>query len=112
MDTGNPFNERKITGWEYEPRTFIFHAIQSGTRSYKPDFKVYFETGQASLFESNPYEWFEVKGFYDRKSLTKLKRMKRFYPEEVVNQIDGAWFKQNRAFYRSAVPDWEDNPNQ
>ncbi len=28
----------EITGWEYEPKTFWFHKIKRGTRSYKPDF--------------------------------------------------------------------------
>lgn len=66
----------KILSWEYEPKTFIFEAVQLGTRSYTPDFKVYNLDGT--------YEWHEVKGWMDKKSKVKLNRMAKYYPDEKV----------------------------
>lgn len=61
-----------IEKWEYESETFEFVGIKKGTRFYTPDFKIT-ENGGAISFH-------EVKGWMDKKSLTKLKRMKKYYP--------------------------------
>lgn len=110
LETGTPFRDKIITKWEYEPQTFIFHAIQSGTRSYKPDFKVYFEA--ENLFGDNAYEWFEVKGHMKQKDKTKIRRFRKYYPSETLHIIGADWFKANRVWYRSLVPDWEDAPTR
>lgn len=71
----------QIKNWEYEVDVFIFHEIQFGTRSYRPDFKI---------FNNNEsIEYHEVKGYMDSKSKTKLKRMTRYYPEIKLILIDG-----------------------
>ena len=57
--------------WKYEKKTFIFHKIKRGTMSYTPDFY---------LPDEDTY--IEVKGWLDPKSITKFKRMKKYYPEE------------------------------
>ncbi len=62
-----------IKDWLYEPDVFIFDKIKFGTRSYRPDFKVYKKDGE--------FEYHEVKGYMDKKSNTKLKRMKKYYPK-------------------------------
>lgn len=71
-------NERKkdgtIVSWEYEPKEFLFPEITRGCVGYIPDFKVWI-----SPYE---YEWHEVKGWLDQKSRTKIKRFKKYYPEE------------------------------
>ena len=56
--------------WEYEPREFVF-PIKRGIRSYRPDFYL-------------PEEdvWVEAKGWLDRESMTRLRRFKKYYPEE------------------------------
>jgi hypothetical protein len=56
--------------WEFEPETFRF-PIKRGTVSYVPDFY---------LPKTNQYV--EVKGFLDNKSMIKIKRFKKFFPEE------------------------------
>ena len=63
----------EISGWEYEVEAFIFEAIQFGTRSYRPDFKIV--NGNGTI------EYHEVKGRMTPKSKTQLKRMAKYYPE-------------------------------
>jgi len=64
--------QKEIKNWEYEPTSFLFEKIKSGTRLYRPDFKVF--------KNDNSFEFWEVKGWMDSRSLTKLKRMKKYYP--------------------------------
>lgn len=68
--------QRVIAAWEYEPQTFVFHGVSRGVLSYTPDFKV-------TDFDGS-YEWHEIKGWMDDKSKAKLKRMAKFYPNEIV----------------------------
>lgn len=93
-------NNGDIDRWEYEPHVFFFEAIKQGTRTYKPDFKVYLKNGS--------YEWHEVKGWMDNKSKTRLSRMAKYYPEEKIILIDESWF---RSAYRKGlnklIPHWE-----
>ena len=75
-----------IKDWEHEPKTFWFDAIKRGTRSYLPDFKVTNHDGS--------WHWVEVKGYMDAKSLTKIKRFRKYYPEEALYIIDQKWFQK------------------
>jgi hypothetical protein len=63
---------------EVEPTTFSFapFGVLKGTVSYTPDFKVHFKNGD--------YIWIEVKGYIDRQGKTKIRRFKKFYPEEAA----------------------------
>lgn len=74
-----------ITKWEYEPDTFWFEAIRRGTRSYTPDFKVFWPDGAI--------EYHEVKGWMDDRSKTKLKRMKKYHPSVKIVLIDSKAYK-------------------
>lgn len=76
-----------IVDWLYEPETFWFHAIKRGTNSYKPDFKI--------LDPDGTHYWVEVKGYMDAKSSTKIKRLKKYYPNERIEVVDKNWFKAN-----------------
>jgi hypothetical protein len=71
---------KQILKWEYEPDVFIFEKIKFGTRSYRPDFKIY------NL--DNTFEYQEVKGYMDSKSKTKIKRMAKYYPDIKLIIID------------------------
>ncbi len=75
----------KIKKWEFEVDTFWFHNIKRGVRSYLPDFKIFNLDGT--------FEYHEVKGWMDPKSKTKLKRMKKYYPQVKVVVIDGPIYK-------------------
>lgn len=68
----------QIAFWEYEPHgsTFWFESIRRGVRSYKPDFRVVTNTGQI--------QWYELKGYLNPKSMTKLRRMKKYHPDEII----------------------------
>ncbi len=56
--------------WQYELKEFEF-PLNRGIRFYTPDFY---------LPETD--RWIEVKGWFDRESLVRLKRFKRYYPDE------------------------------
>ena len=76
-----------IKEWEHEPETFWFNEIKRGVRSYLPDFKVTMPDGS--------HYWVEVKGYFDSKSLTKIKRFRKYYPKETLVLITDEWFKKN-----------------
>jgi hypothetical protein len=82
-----------IVKWEKEPETFWFDGIKRGVRSYLPDFKVYEPGGT--------HWWAEVKGYYDAKTKTKLKRFKKYYPNEKLIVFDKEWFKKNKEILES-----------
>ena len=76
-----------IQDWDYEPETFWFEGIKRGCVSYKPDFRVVDDDG--SIF------WVEVKGYMDAKSKTKIKRFKKYFPDQKLVVIDSDWFRKN-----------------
>lgn len=83
--------------WTYEKKTFWFLNIKRGVRSYTPDF-----------FLPATNEFHEVKGWMDAKSKTKLKRMKKYYPEVNIVVVDGTWFKAaNKQGMCRLIPGWE-----
>jgi len=79
-------NQGLIKDWEHEPQTFWFEKIKRGVRSYKPDFKV-------TLLDERHY-WVEVKGYYDQRSRTTIKRFNKYYPKETLIVVDSTWFKK------------------
>lgn len=56
--------------FEFEPRIFTY-PIKRGNKAYTPD-----------IYLSTTDEWIEVKGYLDKNSEIKLKRFKKYYPEE------------------------------
>lgn len=67
-----------IKDWEYEPHRFEF-PIKRGCNSYLPDFKV--------IENDDSHWWAEIKGYLDKKGATRLKRMAKYFPQEVVKLI-------------------------
>lgn len=92
--------ERKaIAKWEFEVDTFWFENIKRGVRSYTPDFKVYGMDGRI---------WYEeVKGWMDKKSATKLKRMKKYHPTVQVIVVGESQYKEIEKALSGAIPHWE-----
>lgn len=88
----------EIERWEYEPETFWFLSIKRGVRSYKPDFRVW-ERGKSYLVE--------VKGWMDPKSKTKLKRMKKYYPDVRVDVVGARQYAQIKSAVSRLIPGWE-----
>lgn len=67
----------QIERWEYEVDTFEFPVIR-GSKYYTPDFKI---------FENGEHRYAEIKGYMDQRSLTKLKRMAKYFPGERIDVI-------------------------
>jgi hypothetical protein len=76
---------KEIIGWEFEVDTFWFEKIKRGVRSYKPDFKIFKNNGEI--------EYHEVKGYMDKKSITKIKRMAKYYPKIKLIVVDEKSYK-------------------
>lgn len=93
--------ESLIEDWDHEPKTFWF-PIKRGVVSYLPDFLV-------TNIENHPIKtyWVEVKGFWDARSKTKVKRFYKYFPEEVLKTVDGNWFKENNPKMRVIIKEWE-----
>jgi hypothetical protein len=89
----------EITGWEYETETFEFSKIKRGSRFYTPDFKVTENSG-AIIYH-------ELKGWLDKKSITKLKRMKKYHPSVEVLLVQKREYDAVRKQLHSIIPGWE-----
>lgn len=90
---------KSINKWEYESHTFWFEGLKRGTVSYKPDF---------FILENDGIAWYaEVKGYFDSKSLTKIKRFKRYYPNLNLRIIDKNWFTRNNKQMKGLIKEWE-----
>ena len=72
--------QKQIKSWLYENKVFVFEKIKFGTRSYRPDFEV--------INSNDSLEYWEVKGYMDAKSKTKIKRIAKYYPNIKLIIID------------------------
>ncbi|MDT2697517.1 hypothetical protein P7E43_10625 [Enterococcus gallinarum] len=90
---------KTIYKWEYEPDTYYFENIKRGTRSYTPDFKVW------DREDLEPY-YYEVKGYMDKKSQTKLKRMAKYYPDIEIRMVQKKEYDEIAKF-KSVIKEWE-----
>lgn len=90
-------NIGEIKEWEYETETFYFDGIKRGTNNYKPDFPVTNNDDQK--------EYWEVKGFMDKKSATKLKRMAKYHPAIKMVLVDQKRY-QNISQNARFIPGW------
>lgn len=87
-----------ILRWEYEPETFEF-PVKRGSRFYTPDFKVFNSDGSC--------EFHEVKGWMDQKSVTKLKRMEKYYPEVEIILVDKEVYRSVANKVGRLIKGWE-----
>jgi len=78
-------SQKQIKDWEYETDYFVFDKIRHGTTRYLPDFKV--------INNNDTFEYWEVKGFMDSRSKTKLRRMAKYYPEIKLILIDTEYYR-------------------
>lgn len=90
----------RVREWQYEPQEFVFSSIKRGTgKFYKPDFKIVYDDGEVVFWE--------VKGYMDAASKTKLRRMKKFYPEVKVEIVDKAAYEDIQRDACRIIPGWE-----
>lgn len=87
-----------IKSWQFEPHVFKF-PVSKGTTSYTPDFKVVKHDGT--------HEWHEIKGWMDKVSATKLKRMAKYFPAEVVIVLGKKEYYSIAREMKNAIPNWE-----
>lgn len=87
-----------ISEWSHEPRTYWFSGIKRGVVSYLPDFEVVEPSGEAVLHE--------VKGHMDSRSRTKLKRMRKYYPEIRIVLIDRVQYASIKKQLARLIPGW------
>jgi hypothetical protein len=88
--------EKKIIDWKHEPKCFWFEGIKRGVRSYLPDFCV--------THLNRTEEWAEVKGYFDSKSQTKMKRMAKYHPDVKIRLVGADWFKINLKACKALEP--------
>ena len=89
----------EIKSWEHEPDVFWFEKIKRGCVSYLPDFKVTENNGKIV--------YHEVKGWMDKRSKTKLKRMAKYYPDVELILIDAKPYKSIERQMCRSIPGWE-----
>lgn len=89
-----------VESWEFEPKTFWFLTIKRGVRSYKPDFLVKYKN------ESSPV-YVEIKGWMDPKSKTKIRRFRKYYPEEKLEIVSKKEYTSLKSKWSTAIPNWE-----
>lgn len=86
-----------IIDWRHEPLTFWFKGIKRGVVSYLPDFEI--------IEASGAIKYVEVKGFMDSRSATKLKRMKKYFPDIKVELINKKRYDEIKSKSRF-IKDW------
>jgi len=89
----------EIQKWDHEPETFWFEKIKRGCRSYLPDFKVTENNGDIV--------WYEVKGWMDARSKTKLKRMAKYHPDINLQLIQKKEYREIERKLSSMILGWE-----
>lgn len=73
--------QKEIKDWEYETEIYRFEGLTKGSTTYRIDFKVW--------LNDKVFEIWEVKGFMTPQAKTKLKRMKKYFPDVKVVLVDG-----------------------
>lgn len=68
-------------------------------RSYLPDFRV--------LEKDGTYTYYEVKGWMDSKSVTKIRRMKKYHPHVRLVLVTKATFDYLNRVVAPMVEGWE-----
>jgi hypothetical protein len=88
-----------IKHWEHEPKTFWFEGIKRGVMSYLPDFRI--------LRPDGSHYWVEVKGYMDSRSKTKIKRFKKYFPDEHLELVTCYFFRKNNKILKTLIEAWE-----
>ncbi len=88
----------KILEWEFEAETFWFDGIKRGCVSYLPDFRVTETDGE--------YVYYEIKGWMDERSRTKIKRMAKYHPAVKLIVVDSKEYNALSKKMKNIVPGW------
>jgi hypothetical protein len=86
--------------YRYEGRSW---TLPGGCGDYLTDFEVW-----PGLIEAGrPYEVIEIKGHLDARSKTKLNRMRKLYPDVVIELITPERLDELVGKGKSVIPNWE-----
>jgi hypothetical protein len=88
----------EIKEWLFEPKRFDF-PIKRGTNSYLPDFFVH--------YKNNLSEYHEIKGILDSVSLTKIRRMNKYYPDIKIVIIGKEEYEKIEKEFSKKIKTWE-----
>lgn len=99
----------EIQHWEYEPIRFTFNdmvidgkkikGVSCGVMSYLPDFLI--------VNNDDSISFIEVKGWMDGKSKTKIRRLKKYYPEIRLDIIGQKEYDEIRKTEARNIDSWE-----
>ena len=90
----------KLFKWEYEAVTFVFEGIKRGVQSYTPDFKIWTKKDAEPCYV-------EIKGYMDAKSKTRLKQMRKYYPEIQLVVIAQKGYTKIKKNFSDLIENWE-----
>ena len=88
-----------IKDWAFEGGDVFEFPVKRGSRSYVPDFKVWSPDGG--------FHYVEVKGYMDQRSATKLRRMRKYYPDVRIELVDATAYHRLVRTFASVIPHWE-----
>ena len=89
---------REIQEWEYEPETFYFPNEKTAPVQYTPDFKII----ELDVFKECVI-WQECKGYHDGPTNSKLRRMAKHHPNEVMELVLQRIPKKGKAANRRRI---------
>jgi hypothetical protein len=90
----------EIKSWEHESKTFWFEKIRRGCVSYLPDFHIIEKSGTET--------YYEVKGWMDDRSATKIKRMALYYPEIQLIVVGRKEYREIEEKVAGLIDGWEE----
>lgn len=84
--------------WQYEPTRYVFPDDGDGVLSYCPDFLL---TDSGNIVE--------VKGWMDEKSLIRLQKFKKYYPQEYEKLllVDEHTYRTIEKDFSNVIQNWE-----
>lgn len=87
-----------VESFIYEPPDYEF-PVKRGITFYKADFQVKWANGNVEVWE--------IKGYMDKASKTKLNRMKKYHPNVNVKMIGRSAYLHLQNLYASIIQNWE-----
>lgn len=96
--------------YAYERRTWLFPNIRGKNHSYTADYECWPalpDPDRRGHYQLN-YVCYEVKGWLDGDSNTKLKRMAKHFPEVPIVVVDEYLFKRYTTGASGVIPGWND----
>ena len=83
--------------FDYEPMRFEFPGVKGRNNSILPDFHLIAED-----------RWLEVKGWLDRDSFIRIKRLRKYFPLIRLEVVDSQFFREIcRQRVCQLIPGWE-----